>query len=288
MTMSDPMKTQMLVDPNKTVISSAPSINATQTIQPVQCPICKTFNPAGMIYCVECGLIFATELPEDAFGAPAVRPPCLVDEGRKEQFLRPGSNIVGREGDILLQDGRVSRRHAEITLDPSGITLTDLGSTNGTKLNGQPLAPNSPQKVNPNDALEFGGYRMTLSMPGESQATQIPGSNKTQTMTAPPGAEPHAALLHFEDQTVPLKTGVNTIGRKPGNDVVLSDGYVSGSHGTIEVTDEAFYFTDLGSTNGSTLNGAKVPANERVSLNPDDELEIGRTKVRISRAESMQ
>src|SRR5438477_6102084 len=102
-------------DPNRTQMAPGPSLNVTQTIQLVQCPVCKTFNPAGEGFCVECGLIFESALPGDVFGAPAVRPPCFVDESGREHFLRPGVNVVGREGDVLLQDSRVSRKHAEIT-----------------------------------------------------------------------------------------------------------------------------------------------------------------------------
>ena len=55
----DPNRTQMgsVVDPNRTIMGGGPSLNATQTIKPVQCPVCKTFNPVGVAWCVDCGLI---------------------------------------------------------------------------------------------------------------------------------------------------------------------------------------------------------------------------------------
>lgn len=280
--MSDPMKTQMMgTDLNRTIVTSAPSINATQTIQPVQCPVCKTFNPVGMIYCVECGLLFSSALPDDAFGAPAVRPPCLVDSNGREHFLRPGSNIVGREGDILLQDTRVSRRHAEVTLSGSMVKVKDLGSTNGTKVGDQVLQADTEADVAANTELSFGGVTLVLSFPGQSAATLMPQSNKTQTMSATPRAEQAPAILEGDGISAPLKDGVNKIGRKQDNDVVIGDGYASGSHATLEVTESGLYYTDLGSTNGSTINGAKVPPNERMTVTPSDELEIGRTKVKI-------
>jgi hypothetical protein len=79
-------------DPNKTRMGPGPNLNVTLTIQPVQCPVCKTFNPAGEGFCIECGLIFESALPEDAFGAPAVRPPSLVDESGREHYLLEGAN----------------------------------------------------------------------------------------------------------------------------------------------------------------------------------------------------
>lgn len=280
--MSDPMKTQMIqADLNKTIVTSAPSIHTTQTIQPVQCPVCKSFNPAGMVFCVECGLIFQSALPDDAFGAPSVRPPCLVDETGREHYLRPGKNVVGREGDVLVEDAKVSRRHAEVTLDGSRVTVTDLGSTNGTKVGGEKLEPNQPAEVANGQQVEFGGIAFTLSFPGEAQSTVIAGSNKTAAMSGPPAVQKPKGMLVGDGFELPLKEGPNTVGRRDSNDVILSDGYVSGAHGVIELNDDGVFYTDLGSTNGSMLNGAKVHPNERLSVKPDDELEIGRTKLKV-------
>ena len=50
----------------------------------------------------------------------------------------------------------------------------------------------------------------------------------------------------------------STIGREPGLDIVLPDGSVSRKHARIEKRGEAFFVLDLGSANGTFLNGAKV------------------------------
>src|SRR5438045_1242426 len=139
-----PNRTQLgappTLDPNRTVMGMAPTLNATITIKPVQCPVCKAFNPAGMMFCVDCGLIFDRALPDDAFGAPAVQVPQLVEQSGREHPLRPGLNVIGREGDVMLVDGKVSRRHAQITMTDGRLVLEDLGSTNGTKVNGTAIA----------------------------------------------------------------------------------------------------------------------------------------------------
>ena len=89
-------------DPNKTMMGVAPTLNATQIIKPIQCPVCKTFNPAGVMFCVDCGLIFDRALDGDAFGAPAIQLPLLVESSGREHPVRPGVNTIGREGDVLL------------------------------------------------------------------------------------------------------------------------------------------------------------------------------------------
>lgn len=68
----------------------------------------------------------------------------LVHEGNSPKTQWPlvkRSTIVGREADsdIQIDDRQVSRRHAEITQTVEGYTLRDLGSKNGTFLNGEPI-----------------------------------------------------------------------------------------------------------------------------------------------------
>ena len=52
-----------------------------------------------------------------------------------------GTHILGRAPDaaVCVDDSGVSRHHAKITVGPEGATLEDLGSKNGTILNGEPL-----------------------------------------------------------------------------------------------------------------------------------------------------
>ena len=62
-----------------------------------------------------------------------------IDAGRTETLSPGGVYTVGREGaDIPLDDGKVSRKHAEIGLyGPGAYMVRDLASTNGTLLNGK-------------------------------------------------------------------------------------------------------------------------------------------------------
>ncbi len=166
----DPNKTRMgiapTLDANKTIMGTAPSLNATQTIKPIQCPVCKTFNPAGVMFCVDCGLIFDRALPGDAFGAPAIQLPMLVEQSGREHPLRPGVNVIGREGDVALADGRASRRHAQISNTDGVLVLEDLGSTNGTKVDGAKIAPGDKQTLSGGEKISFGGIELQLSLPG--------------------------------------------------------------------------------------------------------------------------
>src|SRR4051812_24232005 len=61
--------------------------------------------------------------------------------GDRELALESGEHIVGRSPDaaIFVDDSGVSRQHACITIDANGATLADLGSKNGTTLDGNTL-----------------------------------------------------------------------------------------------------------------------------------------------------
>lgn len=293
--MSDTNRTQMApvpsVDPNRTVMGTAPSLNATQTIKPVQCPICKTFNPAGMMFCIECGLIFDRALPDDAFGAPVVRLPVLVEASSgREHPIRPGVNIVGREGDVMLPDPKVSRKHAQVVSEDGKMSVEDLGSTNGTLVNGDRLDSGAKRDLQQGDTVSFGGVELKLSVPGSAGATQMLGGNKTAALTAPPVAEKTsvevkdfepAAYLIFGDDEIPLKEGENSFGRKDDNDVSISDPYVSGRHGKFEIEDREIFFTDTGSTNGTFLNGTKLNVNTRTKIEETDQIVIGSIELSI-------
>lgn len=58
-----------------------------------------------------------------------------------EYPLTKSSTVIGRDktSDIALQDSLVSRQHAAVLFTDEGFTLKDLGSTNGTMLNGKPV-----------------------------------------------------------------------------------------------------------------------------------------------------
>src|SRR5262245_59058057 len=58
--------------------------------------------------------------------------------GAREIALTPGEHILGRSNDaaVFVDDVNVSRQHARITVGDDGATLEDLGSKNGTTLNG--------------------------------------------------------------------------------------------------------------------------------------------------------
>jgi hypothetical protein len=61
--------------------------------------------------------------------------------GERVLRLEDGENVIGRDpaSAVWIDEAGVSRRHAGLTLEDGGATLRDLGSKNGTWLNGEPV-----------------------------------------------------------------------------------------------------------------------------------------------------
>ena len=92
--------------------------------------------------------------PQPSQGAVHAR---LVDTtNRRTYALATARLIIGREQscDIVLPDINASRAHAELRFEPQGVwSITDLGSTNGTRVNGHEV---SSQTLRPGDRLTIG------------------------------------------------------------------------------------------------------------------------------------
>lgn len=283
--MADDNRTQMIgsppvADSNRTIMGAATSLNTTITIKPVQCPVCKSFNPPGTMFCNDCGLIFEMALSGDAFGAPSVQLPCLVDPNGKEHQLRSGENVIGRQGDILVEDTRVSRRHACVTIEGAIVRVQDLGSTNGTKVSGA-LVPAGGADAGNGVIISFGGYEMRVSMPGEQSKTQAAMSGRTAAISIAPTVQSALAWLVLDEGERALEPGRYTFGRRTDNDIIIGDPFVSGKHGLFEIDETGLYLTDTGSTNGTVLNDAKIAANQRTQLRKGDEIKLGERTIRL-------
>lgn len=88
----------------------------------------------------------------------------LSNDGR-QYALAIGSTIIGRgeQAQLRLADVGISRRHARLDFDGTRVVLTDLGSTNGTVVNGQRV---SAVALQPGDVVQFGTTTLTLHMDG--------------------------------------------------------------------------------------------------------------------------
>ena len=111
---------------------------------------------------------------------------------------------------------------------------------------------------------------------------QLPFGQETQDFeTAPQGAGwERLQLVVVQDtssQVVPLRSGPFTVGRAPEADLVIDDASISRLHTRLLITDQRVVLSDLGSRNGTLLNGAIV--REPRAIAPGDVITLGKVTV---------
>jgi pSer/pThr/pTyr-binding forkhead associated (FHA) protein len=90
----------------------------------------------------------------------------------QEYILEKSKITLGRmtTNDIMLNDARVSRSHARLDCGESGITLVDLGSSNGTRLNGMQI---DRATLKPEDTIGIGSLQLKYKIEDPSQDVGI-------------------------------------------------------------------------------------------------------------------
>jgi pSer/pThr/pTyr-binding forkhead associated (FHA) protein len=211
----------------------------------------------------------------------------LLNKEEKEFLLAKASVTLGRAtiNEIVLLDSRVSRHHARIDKGDTGFTLVDLGSSNGTLLNGKrvtssPLAPGDVIKLG-DTILRFESGPplkepdiIALNSEADLDATLC---HTTLSMTVSETNAPRLAI-HLSGKTweAPMAKEVLTIGRDPRSDILLDHPTVSRHHARIERRGEIFVIRDLGSTNGIWIGGQRI---EEHGLQDCDAVVIGNARL---------
>ena len=132
----------------------------------------------------------------------------LVTPMGQRYALLIGDNVIGRgaDCDLRLRLSAVSRRHAVVRWDGEEATITDLGSTNGTILNGEQLAPHRPYALQAGDRLELAGAGGRLEVRPSSRTTmaavipdaQAPEPGPAPTALPQPQANPYVGPRAFQ------------------------------------------------------------------------------------------
>ncbi|HEU5171090.1 MAG TPA: FHA domain-containing protein [Gemmatimonadales bacterium] len=229
---------------------------------------------------------------------------CLTD-GREYQ-IGAGPLALGRDAgcDVVVPGNDVSRRHAQIDLAEAGYVIADL-STNGTFVNGARVE--GTRLLQRADVIRVGADEFRFY--AEAAAPVVPAAAPAGPPDAskpPPGAEhrlhntmmgvpkvespppgpvtpvtpiqaPIASLLvrsgTLKGKRLAVRTPVVNIGRGEYNDLVLPEPSVSASHAKLQRREEIWVIADLGSTNGTFVDGERVT--EETALGPGATIRFG-------------
>jgi ABC-type multidrug transport system ATPase subunit/pSer/pThr/pTyr-binding forkhead associated (FHA) protein len=265
------------------------------------CPFCNSTNKPGSKFCNRCG----KPLPVSQPTPTAICPQCHLPIGQTSRFcpncghsmILPPPPVAGAPGTQLIKQsemalvirfpgggeqrhplspgqttrlGRnpgneirinfpgVSGQHLTMELVNDILTVTDLDSTNGTEINGQKIRPNTPMPLRPGDIMRIrDGLGNSIGM---SLDTGAPVSLRTRSL----------GMLNLA-QVTNIR-----IGRDPSNDLPLNHPTVSSQHARLERRGNVLYIQDLGSTNGTFVNGRRIT---QMVLNAGDVVQIGPFKL---------
>lgn len=233
---------------------------------------------------------------------------CLTD-GR-EYVLKSEPLVFGRDAasDVVVVGGDVSRRHAEIQATPDGYILEDL-SVNGTWVNGRRVgrqhllaradvirigtdefrfyadsAPahsvSGPRPMPPEGPLHTptgASARLSDTMHGLPLPIPPVPPRDSQPVPVAGAGLPIASLLvrsgALRGRRLPITVPTVNIGRADYNDLVIADPSVSTTHAKLQRKDDVWVLADLGSTNGTFVEGE--PVTGETALTPGTTLRFG-------------
>ena len=118
----------------------------------------------------------------------------VIHEGAGAGSTLPvdGQVILGREhstADLVIEDPGVSRQHARVLPHNGGIIVEDLGSSNGTYVNGHRIC--GPVELGTGDEVQVGATVLGVQGPGTAATAHMPpGAPATEHHPGPPGGTP--------------------------------------------------------------------------------------------------
>jgi len=219
----------------------------------------------------------------------------LALKGGQEKEYILGKELVtlGRAltNDIVLFDLKVSRRHARLICGEGRCEVEDLGSANGTWVNGVRVRR---ARLGPGDVIQIGNAALRF------QAEEPPAEEEEVTLLEATPIDREADLARFlaeerlemtlSDTSLPrvaihlvsktwevkLTKDIVTIGHGPANDIVIDHPEVSHRHAEIQRRGEAYIIVDLDSANGTWFKGRRI---KEKRLHEGDTLQIGEAKL---------
>ena len=162
-------------------------------------------------------------------------------DGQRLPLPAEGTVRLGRDpaSDVHVPDGRVSWHHAAVIAEDRGFYVRDLGSTNGTRVDGAPVG-DAARRLASGAEISLGGLRLWFTQEG-----------------APATGSPAHSHAH-SDFTLDRRL---TVGRAPDNDIVLDEPNVSRHHAEL-VDGTPPVVRDLGSRNGTRVGDRLVRRSE--------------------------
>ena len=200
--------------------------------------------------------------------------------------LADGGHLVGRAAppaQVPIADQKVSSRHLTAHVSSAGVVVVDEGSMNGTRLDDVRIAPGAPTPVRFGQIVGAGDSLLTFrparasargGLEGASPATERRSAFELVVVGGPASG-----------RRVRLTEGQQRVGRSAEEaDIPIPDPSMSGAHLLVRVSGEAIVVADLGSRNGTDLEGARLAPSQEVPVQHGQLIRTGRSTISFERA----
>ncbi len=240
------------------------------------------------------GPAVATPLPTVLPASRGPHPEVLLFLGDKHLgtfSLSQGELTIGRNpgNDILIDNVGVSRRHAVIRVRGEAVILEDMGSANGTSVNGQKI---TSHELKNGDEIQVLKHRLVYRVPKDAAAPRVEAAKDTgqETIAVDPGALAQAAgrgdagtpklrprLILPDLKKFALEAEEVRLGTGEECQIQLSGMFVARTHAKIvPEKDGQFKIVHLAGLAGTRVNGEKISEH---LLKHGDEIAIGKQKL---------
>jgi pSer/pThr/pTyr-binding forkhead associated (FHA) protein len=201
--------------------------------------------------------------------------------------------VIGRgEGcEVRLPDPSVSHRHASIRQRGNDYVVVDEGSSNGTFVGPVRLSPQAPRVLRPTDTVRVGRIWLEIRIEQAVPTANPQATTRELALALVAGAleaqgEPVFARARVENgpdegRELAISDFERTyvLGRAPDADLTLSDRDASRRHVELMRRGQYVCVKDLGSKNGSELDGKRLEAGKETPWLPNAKLVIGTTSL---------
>lgn len=186
----------------------------------------------------------------------------------------------GSKNTIVILDNDVSREHCRLQRYETDYQLYDLNSVRGTYVNGQHvrglrlLSSGQLIELGENVVLEYERAPLTeevrkVTLDEKPRYTEEPSEHSHPYLVMTQGPRP--------GQVFPLTKTQIRVGRDLTNEMVLQDSEISRFHVALRWMNGGYQIEDLGSTNGSSLNGTPLVARTPCALTANDTIRLATT-----------
>jgi len=209
--------------------------------------------------------------------------------GPEQEFILAKANVsLGRANtnDIILNDVRVSRSHARLECGEKNVTVADMDSSNGTRVNGVRV---ERAILKPGDTISLGSQQLKFQVDAPSEdlgmtvidtQLQLDQTINQEFLPVELNETSSPSLVVFTgDRTwrIDLEDlDQATIGRDESCAVTIEASNVSRQHAEVQRKGDAFVLKDLGSANGTIVGGQQI---EHHILGDGDVFRVGSAQI---------